>query len=99
MLQRGTKTHTYFHQASPNQYTLKSVEEYAKETGTPTAVTKKYFRGSTLEEIFELYPFKKNMNTEDRQKGALRAGATRTMPNRVLRLGQRWRSAGFCCTS
>jgi hypothetical protein len=52
-------------------YSIKTVDGYCSENQTTPINSKRYFRGTTLEEIISNYPVPKIMQTKERKRGKI----------------------------
>ncbi|KAI8904346.1 kinase-like domain-containing protein [Gorgonomyces haynaldii] len=72
MLDKGKQTHQFFDKhlsdAKPT-YTLKSMEKYMQETKNTEQPSKRYFKGTTLQQIIMSYPImRKGLSQQDIEK-------------------------------
>ncbi|GAM17232.1 hypothetical protein SAMD00019534_004070 [Acytostelium subglobosum LB1] len=68
LLDKGKNTQEYFRRTFDNGkycYTLKTDEEYSRDTNKTLQPSKKYFNYKTLPEIIQNYSFKKNLTPEE----------------------------------
>ncbi|PRP80690.1 hypothetical protein PROFUN_11649 [Planoprotostelium fungivorum] len=70
LLLQGDKAHLYFNSPTQNKtkHTLKTEEEYARDSDVPLQPAKKYFKYKWLADIINNYTVKEDMSTEDIEK-------------------------------
>ncbi|KAJ3102616.1 dual specificity protein kinase yak1 [Phlyctochytrium planicorne] len=72
MCEKGKSAHQFFEKYGDGkgQWRLKTMEQYMKETGTVEQPSKRYFNGTTLQEIVNSYPvMRKGLSSKDVEKG------------------------------
>ncbi len=72
-LTQGPKTRKFFNRTVDDKgrdtFTIKSEEQYARETNVPFQPSKKYFKYRTLPEIVDKYTMKDGLSPEELKKG------------------------------
>ena len=70
MIEKGKNTRNFFSR-SENGWVIKSMEEYMKESKCQEHPSKRYFNGTTLEDIIRAYPITRKLIPREVDKGMI----------------------------